>query len=66
MTDEEIFQLVKKAGGVWVPRRDFAPHLEMTEDQLLRFVEMISKPVKCMCGICKLEPRTSIGALLSD
>lgn len=57
MTDDEIFQLVKQAGGAWVPRRGFAPHLEMTEDQLFRFVELISKPVECMCGICKLAPR---------
>lgn len=56
MTDEEIFQLVKKTGGVWVPRRDFAPHLEMTEEQLLRFVQLITER----------EPKTSIGALLSD
>ena len=24
------------------------------------------QPVECMCGLCKLEPKTAIGTLLSD
>jgi hypothetical protein len=24
------------------------------------------KSIECMCGICKLEPKTAIGTLLSD
>ena len=67
MTDRELMQQALEALEFEASGWEDVPPI--TRDAITALRERLvqpEQPVECMCGLCKLKPKTAIGALLSD
>jgi hypothetical protein len=62
MTDKELMQQALMALEEGMTSKEWRELVKALRDRLAQ----PEKSIECMCGICKLEPKTAIGTLLSD
>jgi hypothetical protein len=62
MTDRELMQQALMALEEGMTSKEWRELVKALRDRLAQ----PEKSIECMCGICKLEPKTAIGTLLSD
>jgi hypothetical protein len=63
MIDRELMQQALDALEIYGAN---SPDVDQTITALRKRLEQPEQPIECMCGLCKLEPKTAIGTLLSD
>jgi hypothetical protein len=65
MTDRELMQQALEALTAYDGTNGVSQRKRALADLRERLAQP-EKSIECMCGICKLEPKTAIGTLLSD